>query len=76
MNSPAEEAASHAAAHINKTGLAVSWAGNGLAWLTLHQAELQTIILLLTGTYTLWQFGRDIIRDKIRDSREKMAQYA
>ena len=70
MNHPVEEAASHAAHQINRVGLIGSWAGNGVAYLTVHQAELQTLALLLTISYTAWQFGRDILRDR----RDKVAQ--
>ena len=68
MNHPAEEAASHAVSGINKVGLSVSWAGNGIAYLTVHQAELQTLAIVLTILYTAFQFGRDILRDA-RDKR-------
>jgi hypothetical protein len=64
MTHPAEEAASHAASHINKVGLTVSWAGNLVGYLTVHQAELQTLAVVLTILYTAWQFGRDVLRDR------------
>lgn len=70
MNHPVEDAASHAASHINKVGLIGSWAGNGVAYLTVHQDDLQTLAIVLTIIYTAWQFGRDIIRDR----RDRMAQ--
>lgn len=64
MNHPVEEAASQTVHHVNKVGVAVSWAGNGVAYLTVHQAELQTLAIVLTILYTAWQFGRDILRDR------------
>ena len=70
MNTPVEEAASHAVSHINKVGLTVSWAGNGVAYLTVHQDDLQTLAIVLTILYTAWQFGRDILRDR----RDRVAQ--
>lgn len=77
MNHPVEEAASRAASHINKVGLTVSWAGNGvsgfMSYLNGHQTDLQTLALILTITYTLWQFGRDMLRDYLKTKREKIA---
>ena len=43
--------------------IALAWLGNLLGYLTVHQAEIQTVVLLLTGAWTLWQFGMSITRD-------------
>lgn len=80
MNTPVEEAASQAVHHVNKVGVAVSWAGNGVAYLTVHQAELQTLAIVLTILYTAWQFGRDFLRDRrdrlVSDAARKVEAWA
>ena len=78
MAHPAEQAASAASASsVNWAGIGVSWAGNGLGYLTVHQADVQTVVLMLTGAYTLWQFARDWIKDKRdRDGLAKLAAWA
>jgi len=77
MNTPVEEAASQAARHVNKVGVAVSWAGNGVAYLTVHQAELQTLAIVLTILYTVWQFGRDYLRERReRSTQSKLVAWA
>lgn len=81
MNTPVEEAASTAVSHVNKVGVALSWAGNGaggvISYLTAHESELQVVALLLTIAYTVWQFGRDFARDqRDRSTQSKLVAWA
>lgn len=47
----------------NHAATAIMTIGNALAWVADHNSELQSLALLLTICYGIWQFIRDFRAD-------------